>query len=131
MAPRSLPPPSKKRKVASVDDLQISEIATLEAQLTRAVQDGGSLNSLADLLALAQANPAPVQRTSKSIYALYRVFVTIISSGKLASGGDEDAKAARAWIWARFDAFADILCGLLQDTDKGLRVCLEIHYLFL
>jgi len=58
------------------------------------------LNPLADLLALAQNLEDP-HDTSKAVYALYRVFVVVITNGKLALGGDETAKVVKAWIWDR------------------------------
>ncbi|KAK7043530.1 hypothetical protein R3P38DRAFT_3441328 [Favolaschia claudopus] len=116
----SLPPPSKKRK--SQKDLEFTKsVKQLEAQLTAAATSNGSLNPLADLLELAfKANDA--QDTFKALYALYRVFVFIITGGKLASGGDAAAKVVKTWIWERLHSYIDFLCGLLKDEENVLRV---------
>lgn len=118
---RSLPPPSKKRKIQRVDHAQT--IKKLEEELTTAVAKNSSLNPLADLLSLAY-NVEDPHDTSKAIYALYRVFVVIITNNKLGLGGDEAAKVVKAWIWERLQSYADFLGSLLQDEEKFLRVSL-------
>ncbi|KAJ7069994.1 CBF/Mak21 family-domain-containing protein [Mycena amicta] len=118
-APSSLPPPAKKRKIQKDSDF-VKSLQTLEEQLTAAATANASLNPLADLLELALGTE-DAQDTSKAIYALYRVFVVIISGGKLNTGGDEAAKIVRAWIWERLNAYVDFLCGLLKDEEKVLR----------
>jgi U3 small nucleolar RNA-associated protein 19 len=125
MAPSSLPQKRKAAPASSKADTRDATVKTaaLEQQLSEAIQGGGSLNALADLVALARAPAAPAPATSKAIYALYRAHVTLLASGKLVPGGDEAARTARAWIWDRLNAYTDILCGLLQDGDKALRVC--------
>jgi U3 small nucleolar RNA-associated protein 19 len=130
MAPSSLPK-SLKRKAApaAYDDgsqYTIENVAQLEAQLNAAVQAGGSFNALADLVALARASDASAQATSKAIYALYRVQAVLLSAGTLSPGGDAAARTARAWVWDRLNAYTDILCGLLQDEDKALRVFIRM-----
>lgn len=120
MAPslHSLPPPSKKRKTTK--DF-VSRVKQLEEELTYAIAKNASLNSLADLLALAYDAEDP-HDTSKAVYALYRVFVIIISNNKLGISGDEAAKVVKAWIWDRLQAYVDFLGSLLQDDEKFLRV---------
>ncbi|KAF9475152.1 CBF-domain-containing protein [Pholiota conissans] len=115
---RSLPPPSKKRKISKIDNAQA--IKKLEDELTAAVAKNLSLNPLADLLSLAYDVEDP-HDTSKAIYALYRVFVVIITNNKLGLGGDEAAKAVKAWIWERLQSYVDFLGGLLRDKEKFLR----------
>ena len=118
-----MPPslPSKKRKTRETDDT-VRTVQDLEKQLTFAVSNGSSLNPLADLLdiALVTENPAHL---SKAIYALYRVFVVIITNGLL-SGPDrtEEAKAVRAWLLERLHTFVDFLASLLKDEEPTLRV---------
>ncbi|KAJ7645611.1 CBF/Mak21 family-domain-containing protein [Mycena polygramma] len=116
----SLPPPSKKRKIQKDSEL-VKSIQRLEEQLTAAVAANTSLNPLADLLELA-FNASDAQDTSKAIYALYRVAVVIITSGKLANGGDDAAKVVKAWIWDKLNSYVDFLCGLLKDEEKLLRI---------
>jgi len=89
------------------------------------------LNPPADPLALAQKVEDP-HDTSKAIYALYRVFVVIITNGKLGIGGDETAKIVKAWIWDRLQIYVDFLGGLLQDDEKFLRVRpIFSHFIFI
>ncbi len=105
-----------------VDNAQ--SIKKLEEELTAAVAENLSLNPLADLLGFAYSVEDPYD-TSKAIYALYRVFVVIITNNKLGLGGDEAAKVVKAWIWERLQAYVDFLGGLLQDEEKFLRVSRE------
>lgn len=121
----SLPPPSKKRKIQK-DSQFAKSVQVLEEQLTSAAAANASLNPLADLLDLTFA-AGDAQDTSKAIYALYRVFVVIISGGKLGAGGDEASKVVKAWIWDRLNSYVDFLCGLLKDEEKLLRVLLSFR----
>ncbi|KAJ8453772.1 hypothetical protein ONZ51_g13409 [Trametes cubensis] len=116
----SLPSSSKKRKTR--EDDTVRTIQDLEKQLTAAVSSGSSLNPLADLLDIALEAEAAAQ-VSKAIYALYRVFVVIISRGLL-SGPDasEEAKAVRTWLLDRLHAFVDFLSGLLKDEEPSLKI---------
>lgn len=118
--PVSSLPPSKKRKVSQSDG-KATRIQQLEEGLSAAVNNHTSLNAVVDLLHIAQGAKDP-QLCSKSIYALYRVFVSIITSGGLASKGDESAKVVRAWIWEKLSAYTDLLVGLMSDEEKALRV---------
>ena len=116
----SLPPPTKRRKTQK-DASHLQSIKQLEDNLHNSVTKNESLNSLADLLELAYTVEDP-HDTSKAIYALYRVFVIIISNNNLELGGDEAAKVVKAWIWERFQSYVDFLGSLLQDEEKFLRV---------
>ena len=118
--PSSLPPPTKRRKTQK-DASRSQSIKRLEDDLHDSATKNDSLNSLADLLELAYTVDDP-HDTSKAIYALYRVFVVIISNNKLDLGGDEAAKVVKAWIWERFQSYVDFLGSLLQDEEKFLRV---------
>lgn len=124
MAPRSSLP-SKKRKHAS-DALSstdtTSTIETLEAQLIAAVSNKASLNPLADLLDIAR-NAVDAQLLSKAVYALYRVFVVVITNGLLLNtAGSDETKAVRAWIQEKLRAYVDLLTGLLKDEESVLKV---------
>ena len=116
----SLHPPSKRRKTQKGPS-HSQRIKRLEDGLHESVTKNESLNSLADLLELAYTVEDP-HDTSKAIYALYRVFVVIISNNKLEIGGDEAAKVVKAWIWERLQSYVDFLASLLQDEEKFLRV---------
>lgn len=113
----SLPPPAKRRKTKSNE----TAIKDLELQITAAVANNASLNHLSDLLNIAR-NVSDAKDTSKAIYSLYRVFVVIVSSNKLAPGGGDAAKVVRKWVWERLDAYVNLLLGLLQDEEATLRV---------
>lgn len=113
-------PPSKKRKIGHADD-KSSKIQQLEAELDVAIIQNSSLNALVDLLRIPQTATDP-QLCSKAIYALYRIFVSLVTSGRLALRGDESAKVVRAWIWERLDAYTDLLVSFLSDEKKSLRV---------
>ncbi|RDX45466.1 CBF-domain-containing protein [Lentinus brumalis] len=118
-----MPPslPSKKRKTREADDT-LRTIQDLEKQLTTAVSNGSSLNPLADLLDIALDTESHAH-LSKAIYALYRVFVVIITNGLL-SGPDrtEEAKAVRAWLFERLHSFVDLLASLLKDEETSLKI---------
>ncbi|RDB30748.1 hypothetical protein Hypma_005743 [Hypsizygus marmoreus] len=112
---RSLPPPSKKRRIQ-----QDSALRQLEENVTRAVANETSLNPLADLVDLTLRTKSP-QDTSKAIYALYRAFVLVIADDKLGLCGDEAAKLVKAWLWDQLNVYVDYLGGLLKDEEKTLR----------
>ena len=116
----SQPPPAKRRRTQK-DASYSQSIKRLEDDLHDSVAKNDSLNSLADLLEMAYTVKDP-HDTSKAIYALYRVFVVIISNNKLEIGGDEAAKVVKAWIWERLQSYVDFLASLLQDEEKFLRV---------
>ncbi|KAJ3570848.1 hypothetical protein NP233_g4128 [Leucocoprinus birnbaumii] len=119
MAPRSLPP-SKKQKTEHGSGSH-EQIKSLEAGLIEAVNNNESLNAIADLLSiLKKARDAP--STSKAAYALYRVFVVMITNGKLGLGGDDAAKLVKAWLLEQLNTYVDFLCGLLKDEEKTLRI---------
>ncbi|KAF8882345.1 ribosome biogenesis protein Noc4 [Mucidula mucida] len=113
-------PPTKKRRIEK-DIKVLQSIQELEQQLTRAVENNASLNPLADLLDTTRSCKES-QEVSKGIYALYRIFVLIVVKGKLSASGDESAKAVKAWIWERINAYVEYLCGLMKDDEKTLRV---------
>ncbi|KAM6503710.1 CBF/Mak21 family domain containing protein [Amanita muscaria] len=117
---RSLPPPTKKRKLQDDAGLATS-IKHLEDGLTQALSNNTSLNALADLVDLALTAKDP-QNTSKVVYALYRVFVLIINDGRLGLGVDDAGKVVKAWLWQRLNTYVEFLGGLMQDEEKALRI---------
>lgn len=119
MPPRSLPP-TKKRKVEHDSGLT-EQIKSIETGLIEAINRSESLNSLADLLEIVQSTK-DAQQTSKAVYAAYRVFVVVITNGKLGLGGDEAAKLVKTWLLGQLNTYVDFLAGLLKDEEKTLRV---------
>ena len=114
-------PPAKKRKVAVKQYSDVEHIQRLENLLLEAVSEGASLNPLVDLLDSAK-NAGDPHLLFKSIYALYRVFSSIIDARMLVPTPDADAKVVRIWISERLNIFTDMLVGLMNDSEKSLRV---------
>src|ERR1700722_1633477 len=110
----------KKRKLIIPDFSKT--VQNLENKLVKASSANSSLNSLADLVNLLNESNNPYD-ISKAIHALYRVFVIIITTGKLTVSGGDDAKAVRTWIWGRLNSYVDFLVCLLKDEETFLRVC--------
>lgn len=132
---RSLPSesaerPSKKRKLSATKGITSKTIAALESQLTSAVlPDSNSnstttLNPLVDLYTVALNVGISAADTLKAIWALYRVWVVVIDSGKMRGGKseDENVQVVKAWLWERLNEYVDLLCGSLKDEEKVLRV---------
>jgi U3 small nucleolar RNA-associated protein 19 len=105
-------PASKKRRLIAPAE----SIHDLESTLTAALKSNGSLNPLADLVDMTLKTTS-ASDTHKAIYALYRVFVLIISGGRLSTS----ESVVKAWLWQRLNAYVDFLVGLLQDEEKQLR----------
>lgn len=113
-------PPKKKRRIQG-DNKTIENIKLLEETVTTAVTLNASLNPLVDLLDLV-LKTKDAAATSKGIYALYRVFVILISTNKLGIAGDESARIVKNWLLDQVNKFVDYLASLLQDGEKALRV---------
>lgn len=129
MAPRSLPP-AKKRKTDRVSR-PAEQIKHLENGLIEAAHGNESLNALPDLLDILTTT-RDAQLVSKATYGLYRIFVVIITGGKLGLGGDEASKLVKTWLLDQLNVYVDFLCGLLKDGERTLRVsCRKRHSLFL
>ena len=79
------------------------------------------MNPLLDLLDITK-NIGDPHLLFKGIYALYRVFASIIDTRMLVPTPDAGAKVVRAWTWERFNIFTDMLVGLMSDSEKSLRV---------
>ena len=114
-------PPAKKRKVVANQGDNFERIQHLEKLLLEAVSQGHSLNPLVDLLDAAKGAADP-HLLFKCIYALYRVFASIIDSGMLVPTPDTTARVVRTWISERLNIFTDMLVGLMSDSEKSLRV---------
>jgi U3 small nucleolar RNA-associated protein 19 len=117
-------PPTKKRKTAHV-----ANIERLEETLTVALSKSASLNPLVDLINLA-TTLTDAQDLHKAIYALYRIFVLIINSGRLCGGQEEgeEAKVVRSWLNERLAEYTTVLCTCLRHSEKGIMVCNKLHY---
>ncbi|KAI0704327.1 ribosome biogenesis protein Noc4 [Cytidiella melzeri] len=124
MAPQSsLPSTTKKRKRGNHADTgkDLAKIAALETQLIEAATSKSSLNSLVDLLDTAY-NAVDQQVLAKAVWALYRVFVVVITSGLLLNcAGSDESRAVRAWLQERLNGYVKLLTGLMQDEETALR----------
>jgi hypothetical protein len=121
MAPSSLGPTSKRRKVTKTHSDTELQLKELESQLSSAVQTKGSLNPLSDLLEFASSQSEP-DLVHKAIYALYRVFVMILGNAALETQEGEDTRLVRTWIFEKLNAYAAFLLSLLKDSEPNLRV---------
>ncbi|TFY67399.1 hypothetical protein EVG20_g3953, partial [Dentipellis fragilis] len=119
MPPSSLALSSKRRKI-SEDSGGKEIVSRLESSITDAIAANASLNPLTDLLHLACTSP-DAGTVHKCIYALYRIFVSLIAKGALEPQNEEGSKVVRQWILERLDEFSDFLHSLLRDEESGLR----------
>ncbi|KAH7103707.1 CBF-domain-containing protein [Auriculariales sp. MPI-PUGE-AT-0066] len=111
------PATSKKSKPSA-------KIAALEAALVD--PEALSLNPLADLVAIAQQSAQDqqsAQTTHAAIWALYRVFATLIQRGILygSASGDKAKKEVRLWLYGRQDEFVALLARLLASEEQAIR----------
>jgi U3 small nucleolar RNA-associated protein 19 len=113
--------PTKRRKV---DESQ-EKIVKLEEDLTAAIQDGSSLNALADLVAEAKKSTNQPQRLHKALYALYRVFSLLISEDRLLSPRlpSEQDVVVRTWLLQRLDQYLNFLSTLFESSEPLISVC--------
>ena len=104
----------------------VSQVARIEHEVTVALNESTSLNPLADLVLLLHSASDPLV-SHKAIYAIYRLFVLVISSGRLKAETDQadEVKAVRAWLLGKLEDYIDLLCGFLKDDQGPLRVCLS------
>lgn len=116
----SLPTSTRKRKSSSLD-VTVSAIQHLEHELSSAISTNSSLNQLADLLDIVLHTEDAVH-ACKAIYALYRVFITIIANDLLDREGDGNVKLVRAWLVDKLQAYVELLAGFLKDEAATLRV---------
>ncbi|THH00387.1 hypothetical protein EW145_g7089 [Phellinidium pouzarii] len=123
--------PSKRQKTGISSSASASSplkaIVALEVSVASALAANASLNPLVDLLHIATARPdadADAEITLKAVFALYRLFTLVSKKGILSSAvnEDNDRKVVRAWVASRFDAFTELLCALLKDEEKTLRI---------
>ncbi|KAI0947562.1 hypothetical protein AcW1_009286 [Taiwanofungus camphoratus] len=115
----SLPTSTRKRKSSSLD-VTVSAIQHLEHELSSAISTNSSLNQLADLLDIVLHTEDAVH-ACKAIYALYRVFITIIANDLLDREGDGNVKLVRAWLVDKLQAYVELLAGFLKDEAATLR----------
>ncbi len=103
----------------------------IEKQLVTALETSGSLNGIADLLALASPAPVPdpvakpPQLQHKAIYALYRVFTLLLTTKKLdalRSDPSPPVQAVRQWLLQKFEQFLSLLTEQLYNAELSISV---------
>lgn len=126
-------PSAKRRKIKRTDASdELESVIILEKQIQQALVDNASLNALLDLLHIALSSKSS-EIILKAVFALYRIFTQVIAKGLLQpdSDGDLDAASVRTWLLSRLDSFTTLLCGLLKDEEKTLRVCTYSYFISL
>lgn len=85
----------------------------IEKQLATALETSGSLNGIADLLALASPVTKPPELQHKAIYALYRTYTLLLTTTKrlddLRSDPSPPAQAVRQWLLQKLEQFLSLL----------------------
>ncbi|KAH9975372.1 CBF/Mak21 family-domain-containing protein [Lactifluus volemus] len=109
---------ASRKRLKSQDEEHLKQ---LEDRLIESIFANTSLNPLADLTSLAASLDHP-RLVLKAIYAVYRVFVLVISKGYLENSTDEQVKVVRTWLFDRLDEYTRFLCGLLNDDESLLRI---------
>lgn len=130
-------PRTKRQKTSNANansssaSKSIAEVVRLEKLVEGALADNSSLNPLADLLLIASEPECDDEVVVKAVFALYRIFVQIARKGLLVSIEKQDTETEdgraqrsviRSWIAGKLDGFTELLCGMLKDKDKGIRV---------
>lgn len=119
--------PPKRLKLSKNDSgdthRTVRNIEDTENTVAAALTSNASLNPLANLLHIASSS-SDADVVLKAVFSLYRLFILITQKGIFTVHDDEDIerKTVRNWVAARLDTFADMLCTLLQDEEKTLRV---------
>lgn len=129
--------PSKRRKVDDDATDSVKKIVKLEEDLKRAIEDGSSLNALADLLAEAKksVDQPHAERLHKAIYALYRVFSLLISDERFHSSSrrtSEEDLIVRKWLMQRLDQYLNFLSTLFVHPEPliSVRASIFTQYYF-
>jgi U3 small nucleolar RNA-associated protein 19 len=124
-----LPAISVQKMPKSIDNA-VSQVVRIAHEVTVALNESTSLNPLADLISLLHSSSDPLV-SHKAIYAVYRIFVLVISSGRLKAGTDQpdEVNIVRTWLVERLEEYIDLLCGFLKDDQEPLRVCLLLIFI--
>lgn len=113
-APSSLPPPTKKRKLTSTESRSVPEISL--ADLENSLLKSTSIPDLAELVQLS-LNETSVEPKTKTIFSLYRVFVTYISKDALLTTPNSHKDA----LWDLLNSYSSDLGSLLASPEDVLR----------
>lgn len=118
---KATPKANGKEKSGILDmDGGLKRIAKLEAQLNA---DPSDPNPLLPVLQLARNSYAEV--VHKAIWALHRMFITLISQRRVAeleTTRSDEADEVKVWAKERLDEYIQVLGGLLRDQEEALRV---------
>jgi len=97
----------------------------IEKQLATALEADGSLNGIADLLALASPDTKPPQLQHKAIYALYRTYTLVLTTKRLdalRSDPSPPAQAVRRWLLQKLEQFLSLLTQQLYNPEPSISV---------
>ncbi|KZV88564.1 CBF-domain-containing protein [Exidia glandulosa HHB12029] len=109
-------PSSSSKKAKSTG--QLASVTELEATLLD--PDAPSLNPLADLLVHARSSRATPAEIHAAIFALYRVFVSLVTRGLFAPGSTITSEV-KTWLYARLDEYTAFLSSLLGHEEEALK----------
>jgi U3 small nucleolar RNA-associated protein 19 len=97
----------------------------IEKRLAIALEVNGSLNGIADLLALASPGNTRPQLQHKAIYALYRTYALIFTTMRLDAlriYPSPPAQAVRQWLLQKLEQFLSLLTQQLYSPEPSISV---------
>ena len=97
----------------------------IEQHLATALEANGSLNGIADLLALASPATKPPQLQYKAIYALYRTYTLVFTTKRLdalRADPSPPAQAVRQWLLQKLEQFLSLLTQQLYTPEPSINV---------
>ncbi|KZS98215.1 CBF-domain-containing protein [Sistotremastrum niveocremeum HHB9708] len=120
-------PARKKRKLSETHASEANEdtIATLEKSLMASAENTTSVKVELAKLVKATKKATDPEITHKGIYALYRVFVSLASSGRLVGtqkADNEEKKALRNELLKQLKTYGEFLSSLLKDQEESLHI---------
>lgn len=102
-----------------------TSLEEIEKQLATALEANGSLNGIADLLALASPVTKQPQLQHKAIYALYRTYTLVFSTERLdalRTDPSPPAQAVRQWLLQKLEQFLSLLTRQLYNPEPSIGV---------
>jgi len=97
----------------------------IEKQLASALEASGSLNGIADLLALVSPAIKPPQLQHKAIYALYRTYTLVFTTRRLdvlRTDPSPPTQAVRQWLLQKLEQFLSLLTQQFRSPEPSISV---------